>query len=196
MTITHPAQDNDQLAGTRWRLDPSGSSAGFRVPNFWGLTADTGRFERLDGRLEVDDGDRWRMEMTIDATSLETGNARRDGHLRSPAFFHVERYPEVRFRSSSVRDRGGGRLEVEGELEAAGGSVPLRVDVTVEHAGGRLVLDAAATVDQRQLGMTFSPLGMIRSPTALSVHARLRREDGPSRPTPEMVPGAAEPVAG
>jgi polyisoprenoid-binding protein YceI len=176
MSTTHSAHDSEQLAGTRWRLDPSGSSARFRVPNFWGLTSDKGRLERLDGWLEIDDHRQWHMELTLDAVSLATGNPRRDRHLRSPAFFDVQHHPEVRFRSSSVHDRGGGRLQVEGELEAAGGRVPLPVEVTVTHADGRLDLDAAATVDQRELGMTFSPLRMVRTPTALSVHARLRRE--------------------
>jgi polyisoprenoid-binding protein YceI len=82
----------------------------------------------------------------------------------------------MRFRSSSVNDRGGGRLHVEGELEAAGERALLDVEVTVEHANGRLDLDAAATVDQRRLGMTFSPLGAVGTPTALRVHARLRPE--------------------
>ena len=57
----------------------------------------------------------------------------------------------------------------------AGERAPLQVEVTVRHAGDRLDLDAAATVDQRQLGMTYSPLRMVRTPTALSVHARLER---------------------
>jgi polyisoprenoid-binding protein YceI len=174
MSITDSAPDSRQLAGTRWQLDPSGSSAEYRVPSLWGLIADTGRFQRLDGRLEIDDDNQWRMELTVDAASIDTGNRRRDRHLRSADFFDVERHPEVRFRSNRVTDRGGGVLHVEGELEAAGGRAPLVVEVTVEHAGGRLDLDAAATVDQRQLGMTFSPLGVIRTPTVLSVHARLR----------------------
>ena len=176
MSTTHSAQDSQQLAGTRWRLDPSGSSAEFRVPNFWDLALVKGRFQRLDGWLEVDDDHQWRMELTLDAASLDTGNRRRDRHLRSAAFFDVEHHPEVRFRSSSVNDHGGGRLHVEGELEAAGERARLQVEVTVKHADGRLDFDAAATVDQHQLGMTWSPLGMVRTPTALSVHARLRRE--------------------
>lgn len=176
MSTTHYAQDSRQLAGTRWQLDPSGSSAEFSVPNVWGLASVKGRFQRLDGWLEVDDDHQWRMELTVDATSLDTGNRRRDRHLRSADFFDAEHHPELRFRSSNVNDHGGGRLGVEGELEAAGERTRLQVEVTVEHADGRLELDAAATVDQRQLGMTFSPLGVIRAPTALSVHARLRRE--------------------
>jgi polyisoprenoid-binding protein YceI len=176
MSTTYSAQDSQQLAGTRWRLDPSRSSAEFRVPNVWGLVSHKGRFQRLDGWLEVDDDHQWRMDLTLDAASLDTGNRRRDRHLRSADFFDVEHYPEVRFRSSRVNDDGGGRLHVEGEIEAAGERARLQVEVTVEHADGRLDLDAAAAVDQRQLGMTYSPLRMVRTPTALSVHARLRRE--------------------
>jgi polyisoprenoid-binding protein YceI len=176
MSIIDSTHDSRHLAGTRWRLDPSGSSAGFRVPNFWGLTSDNGRFQRLDGWLEVDHDNRWRMELTLDASSLDTGNDRRDRHLRSATFFDVEHHPEVRFRSTTVTDRGGDLLRIEGELDAAGRRARLHVDVTVDHADGRLDLDAAASVDQRELGMTFSPLGMVRTPTALTVHARLRRE--------------------
>jgi polyisoprenoid-binding protein YceI len=176
MTTIHSTHDNHQLASTRWRLDPSSSSAEFRVPFIWGLASVEGRFEHLEGSLEIDDDDHWQMVLAVDATGLDTGNPRRDKHLRSATFFDVEHHPVVRFRSRGVTDRGG-RLEVEGEFEAAGERVPLQVEVTVSHADGRLELDAAASVDQRQLGMTYSPLGVIRTPTALSVHARLRRED-------------------
>jgi polyisoprenoid-binding protein YceI len=179
MTTTHSAHsapDSRLLAGTCWRLDPSGSSAEFSVPGPWVLPSVKGRFQRLDGWLEIDADHHWRMELTVDAASLDTGNRTRDRHLSSADFFDVQHHPEVRFRSSSVRDLGGGRLHVDGALEAAGGRAPLQVEVTVEHADGRLELDAAATVDQRRLGMTWSPLGIVRTPTALSVHARLRRE--------------------
>ena len=68
------------------------------------------------------------------------------------------------------------RARSSASLEAAGEGARLQVELDVTHADGKLELDAAAAVDQRQLGMTFSPLGAVRTPTALSVHARLRRE--------------------
>jgi polyisoprenoid-binding protein YceI len=176
MSTTHSLYATEELAGTRWRLDPAGSSAEFRVPGLWGLAPVKGRFQRLDGRLEIDDDLVWHTKLTLDAAGLDTGNARRDRHLRSADFFDVEHHPEVRFRSTRFNDHGGGRLQIEGELEAAGERAPLAVEVTVERADGRLELDATATVDQRQLGMTWSPLGLIRTPTALSVRARLLRE--------------------
>ena len=177
MSTTHPVQDTHQLAGTRWRLDPAAaSSAEFRAPNVWGLASVKGRFEPVYGRLEVDDDGHSYMELALDAASLDTGNRRRDQHLQSAAFFAVEQYPTLRFRSSSVIDLGGGRLQVEGELEAAGERTRLQVEVTVMHADGGLDVDASATVDRRQLGMTWSPLGVIGTSAALSVHAHLRHD--------------------
>jgi polyisoprenoid-binding protein YceI len=168
--------DTHQITNTRWRLDPSASRAEFRVPYVWGLGSVKGRFERLEGWLEIDHDEQWHMVLMIDADTLDTGNARRDKHLRSADFFDVENHPVVRFRSNGVTDRGDGRLAVEGELEAAGQRVPLQLDVTVEQTHGRLDLDTAATIDQRDLGMRFSPLRVIGSPTAVTVHAHLEPE--------------------
>jgi polyisoprenoid-binding protein YceI len=174
---TDPVEDSKQwLAGTRWRLDPSRSSAEFRVPHFWGLITVKGRFRHFDGWLEVGENGTWRTELSIDAASLDTGNRKRDEHLRSGDFFDADNHPEVRFRSTSTREQGDGRVLVKGELEAAGQRVPLELQASVaETHDSSLELDATATVDQRRLGMTWSPLGMARTPTALTVHARLHR---------------------
>jgi polyisoprenoid-binding protein YceI len=61
-----------------------------------------------------------RIELTIDATSVNTGNDKRDEHLRSGDFFDTEHHPTVRFVSTSVSDPVGGRVNVQGELLAAG----------------------------------------------------------------------------
>jgi hypothetical protein len=74
-----------------------------------------------------------------------------------------------------VSDAGEDWLRVEGELEVAGERVPLRL-ATIHQTDHQLDIEAATTVDQRLLGMTWSPLGMTRTPATLTVHARLRRE--------------------
>ena len=62
---------------TRWILfDPAHSSAEFRVPHFWGLVKVKGHFDRIDGWLEVDDNGFRRLELVIDAASVNTGNRR------------------------------------------------------------------------------------------------------------------------
>lgn len=160
----------------RWRLDPDRSTAEFRVPNFWGLAKVKGRFDRLSGWLEIGEHGERRLELTIDATSLNTGNDKRDEHLRSPDFFDTERHPTVRFVSTSVGDPLDGRVHVEGELLAAGHRVVLELEPMLRQTADGLLLDASTTLDQRELGMTFSPLRMTRTPAALTVHADLTPE--------------------
>ena len=108
----------------------------------------------------------------IEARSLDTRNKQRDKHLRSADFFDVGNHPLVRFVSDRV-ELEGERLRAQGRLYAAGKSVPLEIDATAKQDDDGLEVDAAAEVDQRQLGMTWSPLGITRTPTRLLVHARL-----------------------
>jgi hypothetical protein len=70
------------------------------------------------------------IELTIDAASLQTGNRRRDRHLRSADFFDVENHPRVQFVSDSV-DLQGETLKVRGRLAARGRSFPVVLDAQV-----------------------------------------------------------------
>jgi polyisoprenoid-binding protein YceI len=160
----------------RWRIDPARSTAEFRVPNFWGLMKVKGRFDRLNGWFEIGERGERRMELTIDATSVNTGNAKRDEHLRSGEFFDTEHHPTVRFVSTSVSDPVGGRIRVNGELLAAGHRVVLDLEPTLRQHADELQIEASTTLDQRELGMTYSPLGMTRAPATLTVHAQLTPE--------------------
>jgi polyisoprenoid-binding protein YceI len=160
----------------RWRLDPDRSTAEFRVPNFWGLMKVKGRFDRLSGWLEIGEQGERRLELTIDATSLNTGNGKRDEHLRSADFFDTERHPTVRFVSTSVSDPVSGQIQVHGELLAAGHRLVLELEPTLRQTPDRLEVDASTRLDQRELGMTYSPLGMTRTPAALTIHAGLTPE--------------------
>jgi polyisoprenoid-binding protein YceI len=168
------AQTQNPLATGRWRVDPSASTAKFRVPHFWGLVTVKGHFERLDGYLELDDDQQRHMELNIDAAGLHTGISRRDKHLRSGDFFDTDGHPEVRFRSTSVSDIADNRVRVAGELEAAGERLAMALEATIQQTSDRLEVDVTTTIDQRQLGMTWSPLGMTRSPVTVTVHASLR----------------------
>ena len=172
MTVTQ----TDQRA-TRLTVDPADTSAGFAVKTFWGLATVRGRFDRLDGSYEPGpDGPK--IELTIDAGSLDTGNRTRERHLRSAAFFHVEEHPRVRFTSTRVRDAGEGMLHVEGRLEAGGNVVPLEFDAAVRPVANGLELEATTTVDQRRLGMSSGFLG-IRPPAGDA--AREGARDRPHR---------------
>jgi polyisoprenoid-binding protein YceI len=155
---------------TRWRMDPARSRIEFRARTFWGLIPVKGRFEHYEGKLDL--RHQPAVELTIDASSLDTNNEKRDQHLRSADFFGVENHPQVRFVSDSAT-LDGERLTVSGQLYAAGTSTPLNLDARLRRVGDELEVEARTSADHRQVGMTHSPLGMIRTPSELIVHARL-----------------------
>ena len=158
---------------TRWRIDPTRSRIEFRTPTFWGLITVNGRFEHYDGTLDLRHEPA--VELTIDASSLDTNNNKRDMHLRSADFFDVDNHPQVRFVSDSAT-LDGERLTVRGRLHAAGESTPLDVDATLRRVDDQLEVDATARADHFKLGMSHGVLGMIRTPSELIVHGRLVRD--------------------
>ena len=92
------------ITHTRWRIDPRRSTVEFRVRSFYGLQTVKGRFERYDGTLDL--SAQPSIELTIEADSLTTDNARRDEHLRSAA---SSIRPTIRRSGSSVSARHAGR---------------------------------------------------------------------------------------
>jgi polyisoprenoid-binding protein YceI len=169
-TATGPTSE---LARGTWILDPERSSVEFRVPLLFGVIGTVkGGFSVYRGTLDLDA--RPAIELVAGADSIDTGNAKRDAHLRSADFFDADAHPEVRFESESAA-LDGETLRVHGTLRAAGRSAPLDVTATVRPAGEDLEIEASAEVDQRQLGMTYSPLGTLRPPARLIVRGRLVR---------------------
>jgi polyisoprenoid-binding protein YceI len=139
----------------------------------WGLIPVRGRFDRFAGSYEVGRNGTT-IELTIEADSIDTGNAKRDEHLLSSDFFDVGEHAEVHFRSTSIHDVGDGMLRFVGNLELAGIVEPLEFAATVQPAGDGLAVEATTTVDQRRFGMSSGLLGMIRRPATLHVKALLK----------------------
>ena len=139
-----------------------------------GVEAATARccLEAYEGTLDLDAAPA--VELTIQAASLDTKLAKRDAHLRSGDFFDVERHPQVRFVSDHA-ELTGQKLVVRGRLEAAGRQLPLELTATVRELDGELEIDASTHADHRELGMTWSPLGILRAPSTLIVRGRLVR---------------------
>jgi polyisoprenoid-binding protein YceI len=136
-------------ASRRWAVDPRRSTVEFRVPTFWGLSTVAGHFDHFEGPYRSDGDDVPAVDLTIDADSLDTGNETRAKHLRAERFFNVAEYPQVRFSSTLIHKRDR-TLAMNGQLEAAGGSVPVALDATVREEGNELEIEATTTVDQRQ----------------------------------------------
>ncbi len=163
----------EHVAATqRWIVDPTGSTVEFEIRHMWGLGTVRGQFRRFQGSY-VADVEAPAIELTIDASSVDTGNRRRDEHLRTEDFFDLSAHPEVKFTSSSVVGTGDGRLRVSGTLEVAGTTIPVSLDASVSELGDALEIDSETTLDHRSLGMSSGPLASIRPPAWLHVRARL-----------------------
>jgi polyisoprenoid-binding protein YceI len=85
------------------------------------------------------------MTLTIDAASVRAGISRRDRHLRSGDFFDTDGHPEVRFRSTSVRDIGDNRVRVEGGLEIAGDRLAMTFEPTIHQTSDRVEVSEGST---------------------------------------------------
>lgn len=159
------------LARGAWQLDPQRSTVAFAVPYWWGFGTVTGHFRHYAGRLEL--GARPAIELTIDAASIDTGNARRDRHLRSEDFFAVARDPYIRFVSRTVRLQDGG-LAVVGDLTTRGSRIEVETDASVTAAADdEYELTAETFVMHSGLGMTWNPTQITRPWSKLTVGGRL-----------------------
>ena len=142
----------------RWEI-ASRSTIHFTVRHLL-ISKVRGRFRRWSGTLLVPDGDwsRATVEVVIDASSIDTGNAKRDTDLRTANFLDVERSPDITFRSLGVTGEQAGRLRVAGELTMRGrvGEVPLEVEIsslTLDRSGHeRARFSARAAIRRRDFG--------------------------------------------
>ena len=171
---TVPATRAGGLATGTWLLDPARSSAEFHVRHFYGLMTVKGRFDRYQGSLDL--SARPAVELVIDADSLDTKQKQRDKHLRSDDFFDVVNHPQVRFEADAAT-LDGNTLKARGRLHAAGKDIPLHVDATVTPVDCEFEIEATALADHRELGMTWSPAGILRAPSKLILRGRLVRAE-------------------
>jgi polyisoprenoid-binding protein YceI len=172
MSIAHTISNHrpDETTLGSWRLDPQRSAIEFRAWHFWGLGAVKGHFDDYQGRLDLSADPA--IELTIEAASVQTGNPKRDRHLRSGDFFDSETHPQIRFVSDSVVQHDD-MLKVRGRLFARDQSIPLELDAHIRRIDGGLEIEAATTARHRELGMSWSPLGMIPPRSELLVKGYL-----------------------
>jgi polyisoprenoid-binding protein YceI len=167
---------NDGTVAGRWVLDPAGSRAEFHVKHFWGAITVHGSFSQITGEGTVGPDGTVTGRVCIEASSLGTGNKKRDEHLRSADFFDAGRHPQVVVTVTAARPAGPAALACQGSLEAAGHAEPVEFTAHVADATAEtVVLRADLVVDRTRFAMTWSPLGMASASARATVVARFVR---------------------
>jgi len=115
-----------------WQIDAAHTSSGFEVTHMLVSTV-RGQFDKTTGTVDINDKDLTKstLDITIDASSVNTRNADRDKHLRTADFFDVEKHPQITFKSTKVeKGKAKDKLKVTGDLTIRGITKPVVLDVT------------------------------------------------------------------
>ena len=147
-----------------WDIDGNHSNAQFSVRHMM-VTNVRGTFGRMSGTVQWDPQDlsKTAIEATIDATTIDTRNGKRDAHLKSADFFDVEKFPALTFKSAKAERAGEGRLNLTGDLTIHG--VTRQVVLAVEGPtpeikgpGGRARMGASAAVkiNRKDFGLRWN----------------------------------------
>ena len=148
-------------ANETYKFDPSGSTIGFSVHQFLGTTH--GKFTKFNGKIEID---RERPENSsvraqIDVRSIDTRINKRDDHLRSAEFFNVEKFPQITFKSRTVKRTGPQSGDILGDLTIHGVTKPTTLHVKLltpidETSRTRWVV-TTNPITRRDFNLMFAP---------------------------------------
>ena len=148
-------------AQSTYSIDTVHSNVGFKIRHL--VARVSGEFTEFDGTIRADfqNLDASSVEFTIKAASIDTGNEKRDGHLRSDDFFDVENHPEITFKSSKITKKDDDTYVVAGILNMRGVAQPviLNVDYLGEMqamGGTRAGYEISTTINRQDFGVSWN----------------------------------------
>jgi polyisoprenoid-binding protein YceI len=151
------------LTTETYALDPTHSGVEFSVRHLM-ISKVRGRFSAVSGTIEIPSGTSipTAVHAEIEASSIDTREGQRDGHLKSPDFFDVEHYPKLRFTSTKIESKGGDRLSIAGDLEIRGVTKPVTLDAAFEGrakdpwGNERIALSGSTSINRKDFGLTWN----------------------------------------
>jgi polyisoprenoid-binding protein YceI len=147
-----------------WALDGAHSSAEFSVRHMM-IANVRGEFREISGTLQLDEKnlEDSSVNVTIKTASVQTNEAKRDEHLKSPDFFDVENYPEITFHSTKWEQRGEDELAIRGDLTIHGVTkeVVLKAEGPTEEVkdpwgGTRIGFSAKTKINRKDFGLGWN----------------------------------------
>jgi polyisoprenoid-binding protein YceI len=149
---------------TKWTIDPTHAEVGFSVRHMMIATV-RGRFGGVTGTVTVDEQNpkNSKVDVTIDAHSIDTRQEMRDNHLRSPDFFDVEQFPNLHFVSKRIEgDPRNGEFRVVGDLTIRGATREVELKATLEGEGRdpwgneRAGFSASGKLNRSEFGLNWN----------------------------------------
>ncbi|HLK46571.1 MAG TPA: YceI family protein [Bryobacteraceae bacterium] len=150
-------------AVSTWDIDPAHTHAQFKVRHMM-ISNVKGEFTKITGSVKLDSADitRSSVDVAIDVNSLNTRDAQRDGHLKSPDFFDAANYPSITFKSTKIARTEDG-IELTGDVTIRGVTRPVTFVVdgptpeTKDPWGNtRVGVEATTTIDRKDFGLTWN----------------------------------------
>lgn len=148
-----------------WKTDPAHSAVKFNVTHLV-ISEVEGNFTQFEGSITSNGNDFTdaKIDFTVDASSVNTENERRDGHLKSDDFFNAEKFPKLTFKSVSMKKGKGKNFILTGDLTIR--DVTKRVEFDVKHGGvikdgyGNIKagFKATATVNRFDYGLKWNSI--------------------------------------
>jgi polyisoprenoid-binding protein YceI len=144
-----------------YTIDGDHSSATFTIRHLVGRVA--GRFTKFSGTFDYDEKNPkvWKAAATIDASSNNTANDKRDSHLRTADFFDTAKYPTLMFKSTGVTDVSGNKAKLHGDLTMHGVTQPVVLDLEIGGVmkdpmgpGTRAGAVATGKINRKDFGIT------------------------------------------
>jgi polyisoprenoid-binding protein YceI len=148
---------------TNWKIDTSHSAAQFSVKHMMVSTV-RGHFGTLTGTAVYDPANpqATKVEAAVDVATIDTRNVKRDAHLKSGDFFDVEKFPQMTFKSKSVRALAPGKMQLIGDLTIRGTTKEVTFEVEGPTApvntgrGMKMGAVAATTINRKDFGITWN----------------------------------------
>lgn len=149
-----------------YKLDTAHSSVVFNISHA-GLSKTYGMFTQGGGSFSLD-GSNSKFELSIKADSINTGNAKRDAHLKSPDFFNVKQFPEITLNSTAVKVDGD-KYHVTADVTMLGKTKPVEFVLTqMGEKDNKTGFDTTFTINRSDWGLSYG-LGMIGDEVTLMI---------------------------
>jgi polyisoprenoid-binding protein YceI len=150
------------IAADTYQFDKPHTNVGFQVRHIFTMVS--GKFTDFSGTIQIDraNPEKSSVEFTIQATSIDTSEPRRDQHLRSADFFDVANHPTITFKSTAVKPNGKDSFLVTGDLTLRGVTKQVSLPVTLLGEGKdpmgteKIGFETGVTLNRKEFGLNWN----------------------------------------